>query len=59
MEIKVLAVENGVHNELVLTREQYKNLKDQNYFLHGNQVYHYGRMDLQMNCLTIYVSPEK
>ncbi|KKI93590.1 hypothetical protein WQ54_02985 [Bacillus sp. SA1-12] len=59
MEIKVLAEGNGVQNELVLTREQYINLKDRNYFSFGNKVYHYIRMNLQMNCLTIYVSQEK
>ncbi|OAS83896.1 MULTISPECIES: hypothetical protein [Metabacillus] len=59
MEIKVLAVEDGIHNKLKLSREQYAHLKDKNVFSLGDQVYHYGRMDLQTNCLTIYVKPEK
>jgi hypothetical protein len=59
MEIKVLAVENGVHNKLELSREQYVQLKDRNVFSLGNKVYHYGRMDLKTNCLTIFVKPEK
>jgi hypothetical protein len=28
MEIKVLAVEDGIHNKLELSREQYAHLKD-------------------------------
>jgi hypothetical protein len=59
MEIKVLAVKNGVHNKLELSRDQYVNLKDRNVFLLGDQVYHYGRMELKTNCLTIFVKPEK